>query len=41
MRMRFIKFTIPSRGTACVENYWFCEVIIQGEGIMNYQFAGI
>ena len=34
-----ILFTISGKGTACVENYWFCEVIIQGEGITNYQFA--
>ena len=26
-------------GTPFVENYWFYEVIIQGERIMNYQFA--
>ena len=27
--------------TACVENYWFCEVINQGEEIMNDQFGRI
>ena len=32
----YILFTIP--GT-CVENYWFREVIIQVERIMNYQLA--
>ena len=36
--MRFILCTIQSRGTACVENY---EVIIQGEGIIIYQFVKI
>ena len=39
--MGFILFTMLGRDTACVENYWFCEVIIQGEGIMNYLFARI
>ena len=39
--MGLILFTIPGRDTASVENYWFCEVIIQGEGIMNYPFARI
>ena len=40
--MGFILFTIPGRDTAFVENYWFCEVITQGEGILlNYQFARI
>ena len=34
--MRFILFIIPSRGTVCVENYWFCEVIIKVKGIMNH-----
>ena len=28
---------IPGKSTALVEK-WFCEVIIQGEQIMNYQF---
>ena len=28
-----------TRGTTFVENYWFYEVIIQEERIMNYQFA--
>ena len=40
--IRFILFTIPGRDIAFVENNWFCEVIIQGEGIINYhQFARI
>ena len=39
--MRFILFTIPGRGTASVGNYRFCEVIIQEEGIMNYQVTRI
>ena len=29
------------RDTVRVENYWFCEVIIQGEGIMNKQFPRV
>ena len=41
MEMRFTLLTIPSRGTVSVENYWFCEVIIKGEGIINYQFVRI
>ena len=39
--MGFVLLTIPGRGTTCVENCRFCEVIIQVEGIMNYQFARI
>ena len=27
---------MPSRGTVCVENYWFCEVIIKVKGIMHH-----
>ena len=37
--MGFILFTIPGGGRACVESYWLCEMIIQAEGIMNYQIA--
>ena len=33
----FILVIVPG-GAACVGNYWFCKVIIQG-GIMNYRFA--
>ena len=28
-----------TRDTTCVENYWFCEVILQGERVVNYQLA--
>ena len=41
MEMGFILFTIPGRDTACVENYWLYEVVIQGEGIINYSFVVI
>ena len=26
-----------TRGTACVGNHWFCEVMTQREEIMNYK----
>ena len=39
--MGFILFTIPGRRTACVENYWSCELIVQEEGIVNFQLARI
>lgn len=32
--------TIPGAHLV-VENYWFCQMIIEWEGIMNYQFGRI
>ena len=32
--------TIPEAHLV-VENYWFCQMIIEWEGIMNYQFGRI
>ena len=37
----FNLFTMPRRGTAFVENCCLCELIIQEEGIMNYQVTRI
>ena len=39
--MGLISCSPDQRGTVCVENHYFCKVIIKGEGIMNYQFARI
>ena len=36
-----IHLVYNTRDTVRVENYWFCEVIIQGEGIMNKQFPRV
>ena len=37
--MGFTSCSPDQRGTVCVKNYFFCKVIIKGEGITNYQFA--
>ena len=39
MGMEFPSCSPYQSGITCVENCWFYEVIIQGERIMNYQFA--
>ena len=34
-----LHFVHHTRDITCVENYWFCEVIIQVERVINYQLA--